>query len=68
MIDSALRFPSIHPEELTTDDTNPGMLHTLALLSPVGGLGYRTSPVSEDSVAELSGSTDINLYPGCGLF
>jgi hypothetical protein len=39
MIDSALRFPSVHPGGSTTADIlpNPGMLHIPALPSPVGG-------------------------------
>lgn len=46
MIDSALRFPSVHPGGSTTADLppNPGMLHIPAFPSPVGG--YHTSPVS----------------------
>jgi hypothetical protein len=46
MIDSALRFPSVHPGGSTTADIppNPGMFHIPALPFPVGG--YHTSPVS----------------------
>ena len=48
MIDSALRFPSAHPQGFTTADIppNPGTLQMPTLPSPVGG--YHTSPVSGD--------------------
>jgi hypothetical protein len=53
MIDSALRFPSVHPGGSTTADIppNPGMLHIPALPFPAGG--YHTSPVSGDPPSRL---------------
>ncbi len=63
MIDSVLRFPSVHPGGSTTTGIppNPGMLHIPALPSPVGG--YHTSPVSVDPMVELSRFADFIYTP-----
>jgi hypothetical protein len=63
MIESALRFPSVHPGGSTTADIppNPGMLHIPALPFPVDE--YHTSPISSDPMVELSRSTDLIYTP-----
>ena len=57
MIDSALRFPSVHLGGSTTADIPPNS-HISAVPSPVGRYHDHTNPVFGDPMVELS-----DLYP-----